>query len=84
VLCSAELRIPVGAVDAKLTLAVSRYFGIGTNESATPVADTGFRVYYELPQDPSMAFIWTVDEGEVRSESQSYDVMVAVQMNTQE
>jgi oligosaccharide reducing-end xylanase len=83
-LFTTDLGIPVGEVDAKLTLAVNRYFGIGTNESETPVVDTGFRVYYELPQDRSRAFIWTVDEDQVRSEGQSYGMMIAVQMNMQE
>jgi oligosaccharide reducing-end xylanase len=83
-LFTGELGIPVGEVDAKLTLAVNRYFGIGTNESETPVVDTGYRVFYELPQDRSMAFIWTVDEDEVRSEGMSYGMMIAVQMNKQE
>jgi oligosaccharide reducing-end xylanase len=83
-LFTSELGIPVGEVDAKLTLAVNRYFGIGTNESETPVVDTGFRVFYELPQDRSMAFIWTTDTNEVRSEGQSYGMMIAVQMNMQE
>jgi oligosaccharide reducing-end xylanase len=78
-----ELGIPVGEVDAKLTLAVNRYFGIGTNESETPVVDTGFRVFYELPQDRSMAFIWTTDTDDVRSEGMSYGMMIALQMNMQ-
>jgi hypothetical protein len=41
-LFSAELGISVGAVDAKLTLAVNRYFGIGTNESGTPSRTPAF------------------------------------------
>jgi oligosaccharide reducing-end xylanase len=77
------LDIPVGEVDAKVRLAVDRVFGIGTNESAVPVVDTGYRLYYELPQDPSQAFIWCADANDVRSEGQSYGMMVAVQMNMQ-
>jgi oligosaccharide reducing-end xylanase len=77
------LGIPVGEVDAKVRLVVDRIFGIGTNESAIPVVDTGYRVYYELPQDPSQAFIWCADENDVRSEGQSYGMMIAVQMNMQ-
>lgn len=77
------LGIPVGDVDAKVRLAVDRLFGIGTNESAVPQVDTGYRVYYELPQDPSQAFIWCADENDVRSEGQSYGMMIAVQMNMQ-
>ena len=77
------LGVPVGEVDAKVRLAVDRIFGIGTNESAIPVVDTGYRVYYELPQDPSQAFIYCADENDVRSEGQSYGMMIAVQMNMQ-
>jgi endo-1,4-beta-D-glucanase Y len=77
------LDIPVGEVDAKVRLVVDRVFGIGTNESAVPQVDTGFRIYYELPQDPSQAFIWCADENDVRSEGQSYGMMIAVQMNMQ-
>jgi endo-1,4-beta-D-glucanase Y len=77
------LAIPVGEVDAKLRLVVNRLFGIGTNESATPRVDSGYRVYYELPQDPSQAFIWCADANDVRSEGQSYGMMIALQMNMQ-
>lgn len=77
------LDIPVGEVDAKVRLAVDRVFGIGTNESPVPQVDTGFRLYYELPQDPSQAFIWCADANDVRSEGQSYGMMIAVQMNMQ-
>jgi endo-1,4-beta-D-glucanase Y len=77
------LDIPVGEVDAKVRLAVNRVFGIGTNESAVPVVNEGYRLYYELPQDPSQAFIWCADANDVRSEGQSYGMMVAVQMNMQ-
>jgi oligosaccharide reducing-end xylanase len=78
-----DLGIPVGEVDAKLTLAVNRFFGIGTNESETPVVNAGYRVYYELPQDRSMAFIWAADSDDVRSEGMSYGMMIALQMNMQ-
>jgi oligosaccharide reducing-end xylanase len=77
------LGIPVNEVDDRVRLAVNRLFGIGTNESAIPQVDTGYRVYYELPQDPSQAFIWCADENDVRSEGQSYGMMIAVQMNMQ-
>ena len=40
-------------------------------------------MYYELPQDPSQAFIWCADANDVRSEGQSYGMMIAVQMNMQ-
>jgi len=79
-----DLGIAVGEVDAKLTTAVNRYFGIGTNEPATPTRDTGFRLYYELPQDRSQAFIWTTDSNDVRSEGMSYGMMIAVQMDMQQ
>ena len=81
------LGIPVGEVDAKVRTAVDRVFGIGTNEAAIPNLNdlaTGYRIYYELPQDPSKAFIWGVDSADVRSEGQSYGMMIAVQMNMQQ
>ncbi len=70
-------------VDTKLTTAVNRFFGIGTSEPATPTADSGYRCYYELPQDTSMAFIWAADSDDIRSEGMSYGMMIAVQMNLQ-
>ena len=70
-------------VNTKLTTAVNRFFGIGTGESTTPTAATGYRCYYELPQDASMAFIWAADSDDVRSEGMSYGMMIAVQMNMQ-
>jgi oligosaccharide reducing-end xylanase len=77
------LGIPVAEVDDKVRLAVNRVFGIGTNESAVPQRDTGYRLYYELPQDQSMAFIWAPDSNDVRSEGMSYGMMIAVQMDMQ-
>ena len=68
-------------VDSKVTTAVNRFFGIGTGEAATPTAGTGYRCYYELPQDPSLAFIWAADSDDVRSEGMSYGMMIAVQMD---
>ncbi len=73
-----------GEVDAKLEEAVNRFFGIGTNEPSTPTADSGYRCYYELPQDSSMAFIWAADSNDVRSEGMSYGMMIAVQMDMPE
>ncbi|HEY7373461.1 MAG TPA: glycosyl hydrolase family 8 [Polyangia bacterium] len=70
-------------IDSKVTTAVNRYFGIGTSESATPTAASGYRCYYELPQDSSMGFIWAADSDDVRSEGMSYGMMIAVQMNMQ-
>jgi oligosaccharide reducing-end xylanase len=74
-------------IDSKLTTAVNRFFGIGTGEPATPPTgmgtNTGYRCYYELPQDTSMAFIWATDSNDVRSEGMSYGMMIAVQMNMQ-
>jgi endo-1,4-beta-D-glucanase Y len=78
------LGIPVGDVDAKVRLAADRIFGIGTNESATPVVNAGFRVYYELPQDSSQAFIWAADSNDIRSEGMSYGMMIAVQLDMQQ
>jgi oligosaccharide reducing-end xylanase len=77
------LGIPEGQVNGKVVQAVNRFFGIGTNESATPVLNTGWRVYYELPQDRSMAFIWASDSNDIRSEGMSYGMMIAVQMDMQ-
>jgi oligosaccharide reducing-end xylanase len=77
------LGIPEDQVHGKVLQAVNRFYGIGTNESATPVRDSGYRVYYELPQDPSMAFIWAADSNDVRSEGMSYGMMIAVQMDMQ-
>jgi oligosaccharide reducing-end xylanase len=68
-------------VDAKVTTAVNRFFGIGTTEATTPTKDTGYRCYYELPGDASMAFIWAADSNDIRSEGQSYGMMIAVQMD---
>jgi endo-1,4-beta-D-glucanase Y len=66
-------------VDAKVKTAVERFFGIGTGEPATLTADSGYRCYYELPQDPTQAFIWAPDSNDVRSEGLSYGMMIAVQ-----
>lgn len=71
-------------VDEKLQTAVNRFFGTDTNEPAELIRDSGYRLYYELPQDPSMAFIWAADSNDVRSEGMSYGMMVAVQMNRRE
>lgn len=68
-------------VDDKVQTAVDRFFGIGTNEPNTPTRDTGYRCYYELGSDDSMAFIWAADSNDIRSEGQSYGMMVAVQMD---
>ena len=73
---------PAAAVD-KVTTAVNRYLGIGTNESATPTAGTGYRCYYELSNDTTMGYIWAADSNDVRSESMSYGMMIAAQMNLQ-
>jgi oligosaccharide reducing-end xylanase len=77
------LGIPEGQVNGKVLQAVNRFFGIGTNESTTPVLNTGWRVYYELPQDRSMAFIWASDSNDIRSEGMSYGMMIALQMDMQ-
>lgn len=70
-------------VDEKVTTAVNRFFGIGTGEPNTLTAATGYRCYYELPQDPSLAFIWAPDSDDVRSEGMSYGMMIALQMDMQ-
>jgi oligosaccharide reducing-end xylanase len=68
-------------VDEKVTTAVNRFFGIGTGEPTTPTLNTGYRCYYELPNDPSMAYIWAADSNDIRSEGMSYGMMIAVQMD---
>jgi len=78
------LGVPVDQVDGKVLQAVNRFYGIGTNEPATPTLNTGYRVYYELPQDRSMAFIWAADSNDIRSEGMSYGMMIAVQMDLQD
>ncbi len=70
-------------VDEKVTTAIDRYFGIGTNESATPVANTGYRCYYELLNDSTMGYIWAADSNDIRSEGMSYGMMLAAQMGFQ-
>ena len=70
-------------VDEKLTTAVKRFFGLGTGEAMIPTRMEGYKVYYELPQDPTKAFIWAADSNDVRSEGVSYGMMIAVQMNMQ-
>ena len=69
--------------DEKVTTAVNRFFGIGTNEPTTPTVASGYRCYYELPNDASMAFIWAADSNDIRSEGMSYGMMIAVQTNLQ-
>ena len=68
----------------KVLSACHRFFGIGTSESSTPAVDSGYRCYYELPQDPSMAFIWAADSNDIRSEGMSYGMMIAVQTDMKE
>jgi oligosaccharide reducing-end xylanase len=70
-------------VDEKVDVAVRRFFGIGTDEPAELIKDKGYRLYYPLPQDESMAFIWAADSNDVRSEGMSYGMMLSVQMNLQ-
>jgi oligosaccharide reducing-end xylanase len=68
-------------VDAKVTTAVNRFFGIGTGEPAALTAGSGYRVYYQLPQDASLGFVWAADSNDVRSEGMSYGMLIAVQMD---
>jgi len=65
-------------------LAVNRFFGIGTGEPNQPIVDGGWRDYYELPQQPTHAFIWAADSNDIRSEGMSYGMMIAVQMDMQD
>jgi oligosaccharide reducing-end xylanase len=78
------LGIPQAEVDDKLRTAVNRFFGIGTGEANNPVVNGGYRVYYELPQDPNRAFIWAADSSDIRSEGMSYGMFIAVQMDMQQ
>ncbi len=71
-------------VDQKVTTAVNRFFGIGTGEPNELIVEMGYRCYYELPQDPSMAFIWAADSNDIRSEGMSYGMMIAVQAGLRE
>jgi oligosaccharide reducing-end xylanase len=66
-------------VSEKVSTAVNRFFGIGVDEPNELVVMGGYRCYYELPQDPSLAFIWAADSNDVRSEGMSYGMMIAVQ-----
>ncbi len=71
-------------VREKLAIAANRFFGIGTGEPNQLVPDSGYRVYYELPQDKTQAFIWAPDSNDVRSEGMSYGMMIAVQLGLRE
>jgi oligosaccharide reducing-end xylanase len=73
-----------GEVDAKVQTAVDRFFGIGTNDPATPTLNGGARSFYTLPQDPGMGFIWAADSNDIRSEGMSYGMFIAVQMGMQQ
>jgi oligosaccharide reducing-end xylanase len=68
-------------VDSKVATAVNRFFAIGTGESNTPIQGSGYRCYYELPSNDTMAFIWAADTNDIRSEGQSYGMTIAVQMD---
>jgi oligosaccharide reducing-end xylanase len=70
-------------VDAKIEQAVQRVFGLVGNEPNRPSRDSGYRLYYELPQDPSLAIIWAPDSNDIRSEGMSYGMMLALQMDLQ-
>jgi len=71
-------------VEEKVSTAVNRFFGIGTAEPAELVVASGYRCYYELPQDPTLAFIWAPDSNDIRSEGMSYGMMMAVQRDLHE
>lgn len=58
-------------VDAKVQTAVDLFFGIGSNDPATPTLNGGARSFYTLPQDPTMGFIWAADSADIRSEGMS-------------
>jgi oligosaccharide reducing-end xylanase len=84
-LFSALLGKSESEVETKVNTALARFFDMGNAEPATPVRDSGYRCYYELPQDRSMAFIWSADSNDIRTEGMSYGMMIAVQagMRTQ-
>ncbi|HVZ35583.1 MAG TPA: glycosyl hydrolase family 8 [Polyangiaceae bacterium] len=71
-------------VEDKVGTAVNRFFGIGTDEPDTLDAANGYRCYHELPQDPSLAFIWAPDSNDIRSEGMSYGMILAVQRDLHE
>lgn len=75
-----ELGLSEQEVRQKLATAANRFFGIGTGEPNELLADEGYRVYYELPQDTTQAFIWAPDSDDIRSEGMSYGMMLAVQL----
>jgi oligosaccharide reducing-end xylanase len=71
-------------VDEKVNTAVARFFGIGTDEPNELIVESGYRCYYELPQDSSLGFIWAADSNDIRSEGMSYGMMIAVQADLRE
>jgi len=75
------LGVSEAEVDAKVALAVQRVFGLTGTEPNRPNRDSGYRLYYELPQDPSLAILWAPDSNDIRSEGMSYGMMLAVQMD---
>jgi oligosaccharide reducing-end xylanase len=79
------LGIPEDEVFAKVSLVRDRIFGIGTNEQTQPpVVNSGYRIYYELPQDRSLAYIWAVDSNDIRSEGMSYGMIIAAELDMQD
>jgi oligosaccharide reducing-end xylanase len=79
-----DLGLSADEVRQKLATAASRFFGIGTGEPNQLVTDQGYRLYYELPQDKTQAFIWAPDSSDIRSEGMSYGMMIAVQLGLRE
>jgi oligosaccharide reducing-end xylanase len=71
-------------VDEKVSTAVDRFFGIGSDEPNELIVMSGYRCYYELPQDPSLGFIWAADSNDIRSEGMSYGMLIAAQSNLQQ
>ncbi len=67
-----ELGHTEGEIDAKVEEAWQKFF-YGTEEE---------RIYY--PVEPDMAYIYTADTNDVRSEGMSYGMMICVQMDKQD
>ncbi len=65
-------------ITAKLNAAYTQLF------HSSNKALEGEAIFIEMPNDPSMAYIWDTGNNDVRSEGLSYGMMTAVQMNRQE
>lgn len=74
----AEAGYSQAEITAKLNAAYNQLF-----HSSNKTAE-GEAIFIEMPNDPSMAYIWDTGNNDVRSEGLSYGMMAAVQMNRQQ